>query len=232
MNRKLSSLSFFCPAYNDEKNLPALIPHVSEVLKEITDKYEIIIVHDGGNDRTGNVADELSKKIPHVRVIHHTKNLGYGATLREGFLTAKYDFIMYTDGDNQYDVGEFIPYLHLLEDHDVLSGYVKEKATSIRRKLQSSIYNVLIATLFFTGMRDINCAMKIYKRKVIRTIPIKSISGFIDAEMIIGSQRAGFRIAQFPVTHFPRSNGLASGSKMSVVLPTIIEMVKFRIGIL
>lgn len=230
--KKLSSISFFCPAYNDEKNLPVLIPYVSRFLSEITDTFEIIIVHDGGADKTGEVADALTLEFPHVRVIHHPKNLGYGATLRDGFLVSKYDYVIYTDGDNQYDVREFLPYLHLLETADVMSGHAREKAVSFRRKVQSFVYNALIFLLFFVRFRDVDCAMKIYKRKVIDAITIKSTSCFIDAEMIIKSKKAGFLVSQFPVTHFPRTEGVASGSKMSVIFPTVKEMFQYRFGVL
>lgn len=229
---RLSSVSFFCPAYNDEENLPILIPHVSEFLKKITNIYEIIIVHDGGNDKTGPVADELARTYPHVKVIHHQKNLGYGATLRDGYNASKYDYVMYTDGDNQYDVNEFLPYLHLIENADVLSGYVTKKAVSFGRKVQSYIFNFIIKILFFIQCRDIDCAMKMYRRTVLQAITIRSTSAFIDAEMIIKTKKAGFQIAQFPVTHFQRTAGLASGSKFSVIIPTIIDMLKYRFGIL
>ena len=74
--------------------------------------------------------------------------------------------------------------------------------------------------------------MKIYKRKVLKNINIRSSSCFIDAEMIIKAKKAGCKVAQFPVTHFPRTEGLASGSKMSVIVATIREMVKYRFGAL
>ena len=209
-----------------------LVPHVSEFLKEITDTFEIVIVEDGSPDKTGEVADALAKEYPHVRVIHHPKNMGYGAALRDGYLAAKYDYVMYTDGDNQYDVREFLPYLSLLETSDVLSGYVTEKAVSFRRKVQSEVWNWLVRILFFIWIRDIDCAMKIYKRNVLDTISIQSSSCFVDAEMIIKAKKAGFKVAQFPVTHFPRTEGLASGSKMSVIVPTVVEMLKYRFGLL
>lgn len=228
----LSSVSFFCPAYNDEKNLPILVPYVNKFLREITDLYEIIIVHDGGSDKTGEVADALAREFPNVRVIHHAKNMGYGVALRDGYLAAKYDYVMYTDGDNQYDVREFLPYLHLLDTADVLSGYVTKKAVSLRRKVQSEVWNWLVRALFFVWCRDINCAMKMYKRKVLEHITIRSSSCFIDAEMLIKAKRAGFKVAQFPVTHFPRTQGLASGSKKSVIVDTIREMLKYRFGAL
>ena len=119
-----------------------------------------------------------------------------------------------------------------METADVISGYVTEKSLSLGRKIQSSAYNLLIKILFFVNYRDINCAMKIYKRGVLKKISIKSSSCFIDAEMMIKSKKAGFKIAQFPVTHFPRTGGLASGSKVSVILDTIVDMLKFRLKLL
>ena len=229
---RLPSISFFCPAYHDEKNLPVLIPRVHQFLSEITDTFEMIVVHDGSPDKTGEVADRLATEFPRVRVLHHPKNLGYGATLRDGFLAGRYDYIMYTDGDNQYDVREFAPYLHLLQTADVLSGYVTQKAASPRRKVQSLVYNGLITALFFVRCRDIDCAMKIYSRKALASISLKSTSCFIDAEMIIKSKRAGLKVAQFPVMHFPRTEGLASGSKMTLIAATVRDMLRFRLGLL
>jgi hypothetical protein len=50
--------------------------------------------------------------------------------------------------------------------------------------------------------------------------------------MIIKSKRAGFKVAQFPVTHFPRREGLASGSKLTVIAATVRDMLRFRLGLL
>ena len=232
MNYKLSQVSFFCPAYFEEKNLPILIPKVISLLSKITDQFEIIIIEDGSPDKTGEVADNLSNQYPCIKVIHHHTNLGYGASLRDGFYNAKYEYIMYTDGDIQYDVNEFIPYIHLLSNADIISGYVTKKALTPLRKIQSVVFNLLVKILFFVNIKDINCSMKIYKRKVLDSISIKSTSAFIDAEMLIKAKRLGFSIAQFPVTHYPRNSGEASGAKFSVIISTIKDMIKFRLGLL
>lgn len=229
---RFTNVSFFCPAYHDQDNLPKLIPAVFNFLSKISDKFEIVIIEDGSPDKTSEVADNLAKQYPHIRVIHHPKNMGYGATLKDGFLNARYEYVMYTDGDNQYDVREFEPYLSLLKDVDVLSGYAVKKAVTLRRKFQSVIYNLFTQLLFWTNLKDINCSMKVYKRKVLDLIKIKSASAFIDAEMLIGAKRSGFKIAQFPVTHYRRDKGLASGSKPSVIGSTIKDMIKFRLGLL
>ena len=231
-NKFLSEISFFCPAYNDEKNLPDLIPTVHKFLVGIADKFEIIIVEDGSPDRTGEVADKLASDFSNVRVIHHSRNLGYGATLKDGFANARYDYIMYTDGDFQYDVNDFKPFLKLLPEADVLSGYAVKKAVNFQRKVQSGIFNFLVNILFLVNFKDVNCSMKIYKREVLKAIDIKSGSAFIDAEMLIGAKSKGFKVVQFPVTHYERRSGIASGSKLNVIVATIKDMIRFRLGIL
>jgi glycosyltransferase involved in cell wall biosynthesis len=231
---KLSSVSFFCPAYNDAGNLPDLIPTVEEFLRKNSEKFEIVIIDDGAKDGTGRVADEMASKYQNVRVIHHGKNKGYNATLKEGFESGKYDYVMYTDGDNQYDVREFEPYLYLLQTNDVLAGYAIKKAVSTFRKFQSWVHNTLINILFLAHFRDINCAMKIFKKPVLDKIKINCnpFGAFIDAELILKARKLGFKIAQFPVTHFERKSGIASGSKPKVILNTIKDMVKLRLNLL
>src|SRR3989338_6922451 len=188
-NFKLSSVSFFCPAYNDEGNLPNLIPTVFDFLKENSQKFEIVIIDDGAKDKTGEVAEEMARKFPNTRVVHHIKNKGYTATLKEGFENGKYDYIMYTDGDNQYDVMDSVPYLHFLKDNDVIAGY------AIKKNSDPS-------------------------------------GAFIDAELILKANKIGFKIAQFPVVHYKRKTGIASGSKPKLILNTIKDMIKLRLGLL
>ena len=180
----------------------------------------------------GAVADELARSYPFTRVIHHAVNKGYGVTLHDGFAAAQHDFVMYTDGDCQYDITEFAPYLYLLEASDILSGHVSVKAVSVMRKIQSVLYNALVFLFFGVRVKDINCSMKIYKRTVLDVITARSTSAFIDAEMLIRARRAGFSVAQFPVTHYPRLSGVASGSRPSVILGTVRDMLLFRLGLL
>lgn len=234
MSSKLSSISFFCPAYNDAGNLPDLIPTVVRFLGAHAEKFEIVIIDDGAKDRTGAVADELALTFPQVRVIHHEKNKGYTATLKEGFEGGIYDYVMYTDGDNQYNIFDLEPYIYLLQTHDVLSGYAIKKAVSPFRKFQSWVHNTLINILFFACYKDINCALKIFKKTVLDNIEIKSnpYGAFVDAELILKAKKLGYKIAQFPVVHYERKTGIASGSKPEVILNTIKDMVKLRLGLL
>ena len=77
-----------------------------QAASELTPDYEVIVVNDGSADATAEIADELARTYPHVRVVHHPKNRGYGGALQTGFRSATKELIFYTDGDAQYDPAE------------------------------------------------------------------------------------------------------------------------------
>ena len=223
------SISFFCPAYYDEGNLPLLIPSVVEVLGRCTSAYDILINEDGSPDRTGAVADELAAKFPLVRVVHHPVNQGYGATIAEGFTTARtYDLVLTTDGDRQYDIHELDRFLPHLEHADAVIGYRPKRALSPYRQVQTNLYNLVIRLALGLKVRDVNTSFKLVRRSLLERFELRSRSAFIDAELLLKLRRAGARIKEVPVSHLPRRFGIASGAKPRVVLDTIRELWEFR----
>lgn len=236
MNKKFrfKSVSFFCPAYYDEENLPDLIPKVYSFLKRNSDKFEIYIINDGSPDKTGEVAENLSKEYPEVSVIHHKNNMGYTATLIDGFSRSKYDHVIYTDGDNQYDLEDLEPYLYLLNTNDIIAGYAIKKAVSRYRLFQSWLHNFLITVLFGVKYKDINCSVKVIKKSIFDNISMNSGAkgAFIDAEIMLKAHRNKHKIAQFPVIHYERKNGVASGTNPLLVFHTIKDMIKLRFNLL
>lgn len=231
-NLETPSLSVFFPAYNDEGNIGKVTERAVEVLEEMGADYEVIIVHDGSPDRTGEVADELARRHPRVRVIHHERNLGYGAALKTGFTSAKNEYIFYTDGDNQFDVGEmkkFVP-LVSLGLSDLVVGFRNRKQYSLYRKITSFTYNLVLQVLFDLPYRDVDCAFKLVPKSLIDGMVISSVDAFIDAELLIRAQQRGYAITEIGVTHRPRETGV-SGVKTGVILGTIKEMFKFYLQV-
>lgn len=226
---KKPSISFFCPAYNDEGNLPLLIPKAYKALKKNTSKFDILIIEDGSPDNTSMVADKLAIKFkPYVKVIHHKKNMGYGTALKRGFKEANVcDYTFYTDGDNQYDVSEIEKMIPYLKNYDVIIGFRKQRALTTSRLIQTKIFNFIVKLLFGTKAKDINCAMKIVSRKALKSIDLKSTGAFIDAELLIKLTRKKYKIKEVPVSHFPRKFGKASGGNINVIYKTFVEMMKF-----
>ena len=221
-------ISFFCPAYNDEHNIEGVVASATEVLRDAARDYEILIIEDGSPDRTGAVADELSRRYDRVTVIHHPHNRGYGAALKTGFRRARFEYVAYTDGDHQFDVAELRKMLPLLEQGaDVVTGYRTNRAVSRARRLQSRVFGFLIKRLFDVRADDVHCALKIYRKRVLDSIDIESDSSFVDAEILIKAAAQGFRIEQVGVTHYPRRHGKASGARPGVVLRTAADMLRY-----
>ena len=108
-------ITLFFPVYNDEFTIPIMVEKSIQVLNEIANKYEIIIINDGSPDKSGEVADQFAAKYSSVKVIHHEKNMGYGAAIQTGFKHANFEWICFTDGDDEYDVMDLKKMIKLKE---------------------------------------------------------------------------------------------------------------------
>jgi glycosyltransferase involved in cell wall biosynthesis len=225
----LKSISAVLPAYNEEANIPRAIHNVCSVLKPMFDNYEVIVVNDGSTDRTGEIADSLAQKDNiHIRVLHHNSNKGYGAALRTGLFSAFYEYVFYTDSDNQFDISELRHFLPLMERYDVIVGYRMKRQDSMMRIFLSWGYNWLVFILFHIKVRDVDCSFKIFHKYVLDKITIECNDFFVDTEIIARVVKAGFRIAERGVNHFPRQYGKTTvrASHIPRTLKTVFRMWK------
>lgn len=223
------TLSVFFPAYYDEKNIEKVVEAAIKVLEELKLKdYEVIIIEDGSPDKTGEVADKLAEKHSKVRVIHHEKNMGYGATLKDGFLNAKLDYVFYSDGDNQFDLNELKKFVALIPYSDMVIGYRKKKQYSTYRKVTSLSYNYVLRYLFGIDYVDVDCAFKVIKTDLFKKIKINSVDAFIDAEILLKARLLGYTTTEVGVKHLPRLDGISTGARPSVIFRTIKEIREFR----
>lgn len=222
-------LSIFFPAYYDEHNIGKVVDKAVEVAESLNLKdYEITIIEDGSPDNTAKVADELAAKYPNVKVIHHAQNKGYGATLWEGFITAKFEYVFYTDGDNQFDLEELRKFVALIPYSDMVVGYRKKKQYSTYRKLTSFVYNYVLRLAFDIDFIDIDCAFKIIKTDLFRNITVSTKDAFIDAEIMIQAKLMGYSYTELGVAHLPRLDGLSTAARPSIIFKTIWEILQFR----
>jgi glycosyltransferase involved in cell wall biosynthesis len=223
------TLSVFFPAYYDELNIGKVTKSAVKILEELKLKdYEIIIIEDGSPDKTGEVADKLAEEYSKVRVIHHKKNMGYGATLKDGFINAKMDYVFYTDGDNQFDLEELKKFVALIPFSDIVVGYRKHKQYSLYRKFTSLCYNYLLKLIFDISYWDIDCAFKLFKADLFKKIQIKSVDAFIDAEIMLKANLLDYTTTELGVTHLPRVDGVSTGARPSVILGTLREIIDYR----
>ncbi len=223
--KKISSLSIFFPAYNEEENIETTVREALSVAAELTDAYEVIIINDGSKDQTGAIADQLVAENPaHVRVVHHQPNQGYGAAVWSGIQAAKYEYVFFTDADLQFELSELDRLVAEVPKHSVVIGYRAPRRDPLMRLLNAKGWNVLNRLLFGLKVRDIDCAFKLFDRELVANLPIRSRGAMMSAEMLIRLQRAGIIFKEVPVTHKPRQFGEATGAKPAVILRAFREM--------
>ena len=208
MSRQIEKLSVFLPAYNEEASLDKTVKNVVENLKKNVPVWELIIVNDGSKDKTGEIADRWKKKDKHISVIHHYPNRGYGAALKSGLYACKYPWISFIDSDGQFDFSEINRFIDIQErtDADLVIGYYLSRKVSFSRKLNTFAWQVLVRLLFGLNVRDIDCGFKLISKKVLEKIePLQSERGaFISSEFLIKAKKAGFKIVEIGVNHYPR----------------------------
>ena len=90
-------LSIILPVYNEQKAIEETLSQLSQVKKNIDFDVEIILINDGSNDGTEVILKKFTQE--GFRVIHHKRNLGYGAARKTGVKTAKYHYITITYAD-------------------------------------------------------------------------------------------------------------------------------------
>jgi len=227
---KLKGLSVFLPAYNEETNIEQVALKILSILPEIAEEFELIIVDDGSKDKTGWLAEGLSKKDPHVHCILHRENRGYGAALRSGLYESKFEWISFTDADGQFDFSE----IRLLIDNqrktnsDLVIGYYLKRAVPFYRVFNSFLWKVLILLFFGLRLRDIDCGFKLISKKVIESIPtLESERGaFISTELLIKAKKHGFKITEVGVHHYPRKSGAPTGANLNVIIRSFIDLFK------
>ncbi|MBI3770797.1 MAG: glycosyltransferase family 2 protein [Deltaproteobacteria bacterium] len=223
---RVPSLSAFFPAYNEERNVPMMVERMTAVLARVADDYEIIVVDDGSADRTGAVADELAAADPHVRVVHHPVNRGYGGALKSGFAASRKAYVFFTDGDGQFDVAEIERLLPFVPEYDVVVGYRLDRAEGGLRKLNAAAWNGLVHRLFHIPVRDVDCAFKLFKREVFDMVRVEAEGAMISTEVLARAVRAGFRVHEVGVHHYERRHGTPTGANPLVIVRAFYELFK------
>ena len=221
------SLSVFFPAYNDAASLPLLVQSAFEILDRYVTDYELIVVNDGSIDDTQEVAESLCTYYgPRMKVIQHQVNQGYGGAIRTGFSTASKDFIFYTDGDGQYDVGELPMLLDAMEAGiGLVNGYKIQRHDPWHRIVIGSIYNQFARFIFGVRLKDIDCDFRLVRRSVLETFQLTSTSGTVCVELVKGIERSGTMVVQIPVHHYPRLHGRSQFFRLRSLGATLEQLI-------
>jgi glycosyltransferase involved in cell wall biosynthesis len=220
-------LSIFFPAYNDSGTIASMVIGAVVAARKLTPDFEVLVINDGSRDLTPQIADELARVYPQVRVVHHQVNRGYGGALRSGFANATKEFIFYTDGDAQYDPAEMsILWARLGPGVDLVNGYKISRSDPLHRILIGRIYHHTVKLLFGLKVRDVDCDFRLIRRSIFNAVTLEKTSGVICLEMMKKIQDAGFAIVEAPVHHYHRAYGKSQFFNFTRIFRTGIDVLK------
>jgi glycosyltransferase involved in cell wall biosynthesis len=227
----MPSISLVMPAHNEAENIEPTVTEAVPALAAVSDDYEIIVVDDGSKDDTAGVTRRLMETEPHLRLVQHPVNKGFGAAVLTGFTSATKDWILYTDADRQFVLAELATFMPFTDKADLIAGYRAPRRDPYLRVLYGKGWSMLCTLFFGYTVRDVDCGFKLLRREIINQLAdkIASRGATFSIEWLVRAKRAGYRFVELPVTHRPRVAGSQSGAKLKVIVRAFRELFRLRL---
>jgi glycosyltransferase involved in cell wall biosynthesis len=199
-------LSIIVPFYNESESITGMHRAIADAVTPLGVSFEMVFVDDGSKDNTLEIATEIARRDPRVRVIKFRRNFGQTPAMAAGIEHARGEVLVTMDGDLQNDPRDIQHFLTKIEEgYDLVVGWrFNRQDKLVSRKIPSRIANWLIGRVTGVPIKDNGCSLKAYRASVIKNIPLYSeMHRFIPAM----SSMAGPRIAEIKVQHHARQFG-------------------------
>lgn len=224
----MPQISVVVMAYNEAGTLEVVVREIHKVLEELARTFEVLIVDDGSDDGTGELADWLAETLPNVRVVHHGANLGLGGVYRTGFAQARGDQVTFFPADGQFPatiISQFVP---LMENADMVLGYLPEQKRSLIGQMLSTLERLLYRLLFGPLPRFQGICM--FRRALLEQFELQS-SGrgwAVLMELIIRTCQGGHRVISVPTTMRPRLSGRSKVNNLRTIWANLRQVIELR----
>ncbi len=211
-------ISIVIPVYNEADSIEKIVAAVKRV--DVGAEKEIVIVDDGSTDATRQKLEVVYKDDPQIKVFSHNKNQGKGAALKTAFGKVSGDIIIIQDADLEYDPEDY-PYLLspiINRDADVVYGTRLSGGRTVRvhmfwHKIGNNVLTLLTNILYNTTLTDMETGYKVFKRKIIQDIDIKSRDFTVEAEFTAKIlKRNRYKVYETPISYYGR--GYLEGKKI------------------
>ena len=226
------SITVLC--YRAEEEIVPFVENLHKIMSLFRFEWELILVANfwsGSNDRTPEICEKLTERLPDVRVLAEPKSGGMGWDMRRGLDACSGKYIGVIDGDGQFPVEAIFSCFAKIKsgDFDFIKTYRVRRQDGAYRTLISIVYNWLFHSLFRGSgeFRDVNSKPKIMTREAYRKMVLQSNDWFIDAEIILNCIDLNLRVYEIPVA-FHSLRGRKSFVKPSAILQFLRDMIKYR----
>jgi len=212
------TLSIVLPAYKERENLEVLIPQIAREFDDTS--YEIIVVDDHSNDGTRELLDALRVGNPRIVMLERSSLAGIGSALRDGFNTARGEYILSSDADQSFSAKDMRALFEkILTGYDMVLGYRTPQHNAAgavpRESLQARLENALISPMSNfvigvvsgLGLKNYNTNFRILRTTLWKSIHTVENGQFFLFETIYRASQHRARIAEIPVTFVTRRIG-------------------------
>lgn len=204
------------PFYNPGVALRPTVKELVRTLRETGLTFEVICVADGPTDDSEQTLVGESPDV--VRVVRHEANLGKGRALRTGMALGRGRYVGFVDADGDLPPSQLGSFLERADGvADVILGTKlhpnSEIEHTVRRRLYSSVWQVLTFSLFRLKVRDTQTGLKLVRRQVLdEVLPVAAEDGFaFDVELLVVAQHRGFNhFVEVPVVILKRRGSTVS----------------------
>jgi dolichol-phosphate mannosyltransferase len=209
-------LTIITPMYNEAENIEKTISLIRETLRDFEKPWELILVDDGSEDDTLNLAKEFETRVANLRVLHYPVNCGRGKALRTGFEHARGEYIITIDFDLSYSPNHILQIYDQLTDptqmNDVVLGsaYMKNGqviGVSPLRHLISKIGNKILQYTFPQSFKTSTCVLRGYRKEVLEALELESNGKEIHLEILSKVCALGFVVKEIPAILSNRKGG-------------------------
>lgn len=210
INGNKTIVSIVVPFFNEEQALPVLVKRLQSAVEPLASHYEfeIILVDDGSEDRSLQIATDLMVNEPRLRVVELRRNYGQTAALQAGMDRSQGDLIITMDADLQHFPEEIPKFIHELENgYDVVCGWRSNRREGILRRWPSRAANYLLRKISGLTIHDIGTTYRAYRTEIVRDI---QLLGEHHRFIPILAAKVGARITEIEIENVERTTGTSS----------------------
>src|SRR5687767_5968818 len=202
-------LTVVIPAYNEAPRIAATLQRILAYFDAQAWDGEVIVVLDGGRDRTGEAVRRVSAADPRVVVLDNQENRGKGFSVRRGMLAGSGQYLLFCDADLSTPIDEAAGLLAAIDagaDVAIASRALANSNLRVRqrwwRESMGRVFNWFVQWLALPGIQDSQCGFKCFRRDVAhRVFALQRVDRFaFDVEVLSIARSLGYRIAEVPVT--------------------------------
>jgi dolichyl-phosphate beta-glucosyltransferase len=199
-------LSIVIPAYNEEQRLPETLRAIHSFLKKQTYPAEVLVVENGSDDHTLEIAREFSRSMPEVRALHCVER-GKGLAVVQGMLAARGEYRFICDVDLSMPIEEINKFFPPLLKEGAIAIASREAPGARRynepeyRHVIGRVFNLMVRLIALPGLQDTQCGFKCLRADVVEKVfPRMTMKGWtFDVEALVIARRLGFKIVEVPI---------------------------------